>query len=117
MSGIQRARKLTVCVTKPNPGHYPGAGAVGSKRCAEYNLFMSTPAVATSDKFEIGGRAFTSRLIIGTGKYPTFEKMKAAPRASRAGMVTVAVRRVSLDSNSQSVCDHTGPSLAQLSQT
>src|SRR5258705_2705024 len=117
MSGIQRARKLTVCVTKPNPGHYPGAGAVGSKRCAEYNLFMSTPAAATSDKFEIGRRTFTSRLIIGTGKYRTFEEMKGAHRASGAEMVTVAVRRVPLDRSSESFLDHLDPSLAILPNT
>src|SRR5258705_9352787 len=117
MSGIQRARKLTVCVTKPNPGHYPGAGAVGSRQCAEYNLFMSTPAVATFDKFEIGRRAFTSRLIIGTGKYRTFGQMKAAHRASGAEMVTVAVRRVPLDRSSESFLDHLDPSLAILPNT
>jgi len=93
------------------------AGAVGTRQCAEYNLFMSTPAVATSDKFEIGGRAFTSRLIIGTGKYRTFEEMKAAHRASGAEMVTVAVRRVPLDRSSESFLDHLDPSLAILPNT
>jgi len=78
---------------------------------------MSTPAVATSDKFEIGGRAFTSRLIIGTGKYRTFEEMKAAHRASGAEMVTVAVRRVPLDRSSESFLDHLDPSLAILPNT
>ena len=93
------------------------AGAVGTRLCAEYNLFMPTPAVATSDKFEIGGRAFTSRLIIGTGKYRTFEEMKAAHRASGAEMVTVAVRRVPLDRSSESFLDHLDPSLAILPNT
>jgi thiazole synthase len=78
---------------------------------------MSTPALATSDKFEIGGRAFTSRLIIGTGKYRTFEEMKAAHRASGAEMVTVAVRRVPLDRSSESFLDHLDPSLAILPNT
>src|SRR6185437_998072 len=78
---------------------------------------MSTPAVATSDKFEIGGRAFTSRLIIGTGKYRTFEEMKAAHRASGAEMVTVAVRRVPLDRSTESFLDHLDPSLAILPNT
>jgi len=93
------------------------AGAVGARRCAEYNSFMSTPAVATSDKFEIGGRVFTSRLIIGTGKYRTFEEMKAAHLASGAEMVTVAVRRVPLDRSSESFLDHLDPSLAILPNT
>jgi len=78
---------------------------------------MSTPAVATSEKFEIGGRVFTSRLIIGTGKYRTFEEMKAAHLASGAELVTVAVRRVPLDRSSESLLDHLDPSLAILPNT
>jgi thiazole synthase len=78
---------------------------------------MSTPGAARKDKFEIGGRAFTSRLIIGTGKYRTFDEMKAAHRASGAEMVTVAVRRVPLDRSSESFLDHLDPSLAILPNT
>src|SRR6185503_10706920 len=47
----------------------------------------------SDDKFIIGGRAFTSRLIIGTGKYRSYEEMRVAHEASGAEMVTVAVRR------------------------
>jgi thiazole synthase len=78
---------------------------------------MSTPAAASTDKFEIGGRVFTSRLIIGTGKYRSFEEMKAAHRASGAEMVTVAVRRVPLDRSSESFLDHLDPSLQILPNT
>src|SRR4026209_919532 len=78
---------------------------------------MSTPAVATSDTFVIGDRAFKSRLIIGTGKYRSFEEMKAAHRASGAEMVTVAVRRVPLDRSSESFLDHLDPALAILPNT
>jgi thiazole synthase len=49
-----------------------------------------------ADDFVIAGRTFRSRLIIGTGKYPTFQTMRAAHEASGADMVTVAVRRVNL---------------------
>lgn len=63
---------------------------------------MSTPVAAPADGFHIAGRTFKSRLIIGTGKYRTFEEMKAAHRASGAEMVTVAVRRVPLDRSSES---------------
>ncbi|CAN5822973.1 thiazole synthase [soil metagenome] len=45
----------------------------------------------------IAGRSFTSRLIVGTGKYRTNEEMIRAIDASGAEMVTVAVRRVDLD--------------------
>lgn len=48
------------------------------------------------DTFEIGGTKFTSRLIVGTGKYKDFEETRAAIDASGAEMVTVAVRRVNI---------------------
>ncbi|MCU0696922.1 MAG: thiazole synthase [Myxococcaceae bacterium] len=46
--------------------------------------------------FTIAGVTFTSRLIVGTGKYPSHEVMKACHEASGAEMVTVAVRRLDL---------------------
>jgi thiazole synthase len=70
-----------------------------------------------ADKFEIAGHAFTSRLIVGTGKYRSFEEMKAAHRASGAEMVTVAVRRVPLDRSEESFLDHLDPSLKILPNT
>jgi thiazole synthase len=45
----------------------------------------------------IAGRSFGSRLILGTGKYDTFQTMRDAVVASGAEMVTVAVRRVDFD--------------------
>ena len=78
---------------------------------------MSTVAPATTDQFEIAGRTFTSRLIIGTGKYRSYEEMKAAHRASGAEMVTVAVRRVPLDRSSESFLDHLDSQLAILPNT
>lgn len=45
----------------------------------------------------IGGRTYSSRLIIGTGKYPSFEIMQKAHKVSGAEMVTVALGRVKLD--------------------
>jgi thiazole synthase len=65
----------------------------------------------------IGGRAFTSRLIIGTGKYRSFDEMRAAHAASGAEMVTVAVRRVPLDRSSESFLDHLDPALQILPNT
>ncbi|HZH31651.1 MAG TPA: thiazole synthase [Pyrinomonadaceae bacterium] len=78
---------------------------------------MSTTLSTTTETFEIGGRAFHSRLIIGTGKYRSFEEMKAAHRASGAEMVTVAVRRVPLDRGSESFLDHLDPALTILPNT
>lgn len=48
-------------------------------------------------RFEIGGREFRSRLLVGTGKYASNAHMLAAIEASGAEVVTVAVRRVDLD--------------------
>jgi thiazole synthase len=49
-----------------------------------------------SDPLVIAGRAFSSRLVVGTGKYPSHATMQAAHIASGTEMVTVAVRRVDL---------------------
>ncbi len=77
----------------------------------------SGPVEGSGEKFEIAGRVFTSRLIIGTGKYRSYEEMKAAHRASGAEMVTVAVRRVPLDRSSESFLDHLDSLLAILPNT
>ena len=78
---------------------------------------MSTAVEAGRETFEVGGRAFTSRLIVGTGKYRSFEEMKAAHRESGAEIVTVAVRRVPLDRKTESFLDHLDPSLVILPNT
>jgi thiazole synthase len=46
--------------------------------------------------FAIAGKTFHSRLIVGTGKYPSFEVMKQCHEATGTGFVTVAVRRLDL---------------------
>jgi len=59
---------------------------------------MATAAMAELDTpFQIAGREFRSRLMVGTGKYASNEQMVAAIEASGAEVVTVAVRRVDLD--------------------
>ena len=58
----------------------------------------------------IAGRAFRSRLMVGTGKYRDMETMARAIEASGAGVVTVAVRRVDLDrSKDTSILHHLDP--------
>ena len=55
----------------------------------------------------IAGRTFESRLIVGTGKYPSFAVMAQAHAASGADMVTVAVRRVNIsDRSRESLLDY-----------
>jgi thiazole synthase len=72
---------------------------------------------ASSESLIIAGRVFNSRLIIGTGKYRSFEEMRAAHAASGAQMVTVAVRRVPLDRSSESFLDHLDPAMQILPNT
>lgn len=49
------------------------------------------------DALIIGKHTFTSRLILGTGKYPSMDVMQRAHAAGGAEMVTVAIRRIGLD--------------------
>jgi thiazole synthase len=59
------------------------------------------------DALVIHSRAFRSRLIVGTGKYRSFQEMARAHAASGAEMVTVAVRRVNLsDRSKESLLDY-----------
>src|SRR5215213_223396 len=61
----------------------------------------------TSDPLIIAGRTFGSRLVVGTGKYPSHAVMADAHRAAGADMVTVAVRRVNLtDRSKESLVDY-----------
>jgi thiazole synthase len=60
-----------------------------------------------SDPLVIAGKTFRSRLIVGTGKYPSHAVMADAHRASGTDMVTVAVRRVNVtDRTKESLLDH-----------
>jgi thiazole synthase len=61
------------------------------------------------DSLVIAGREFRSRLIVGTGKYKSFQETARALEASGADMVTVAVRRVNLDRSKESLLDYIDP--------
>src|SRR5437879_9441662 len=62
-----------------------------------------------SDPLVIAGRPLRSRLIVGTGKYKSFQETARALEASGADMVTVAVRRVNLDRSKESLLDYIDP--------
>ena len=49
-----------------------------------------------NDSLIIAGKAYSSRLLVGTGKYPDFAATRAAIDASGAGIVTVAIRRTNI---------------------
>jgi len=60
-----------------------------------------------ADELVIAGRKFTSRLLVGTGKYASFEQMREALDKSGAEIVTVAVRRINIsDKSKESLLDH-----------
>ena len=50
----------------------------------------------TQDPFILAGRTFNSRLMIGTGKFPSNDALHQAIEASGADIITVALRRVDL---------------------
>jgi thiazole synthase len=56
--------------------------------------------------FTIAGKSFTSRLIVGTGKYPSHAVMKQCHEESGAQMVTVAVRRLDLKAQGEASLLH-----------
>ena len=58
-----------------------------------------------SDPLVIAGRELRSRLITGTGKYPSLEVMRDAVVASGCELVTVAVRRIDLDEVGEAITD------------
>ena len=64
---------------------------------------MTAPAITppAADTWTVAGRTFTSRLIVGTGKYKDYATNAAAAEAAGAEIVTVAVRRVNISDPSQ----------------
>ncbi|MGE8635869.1 MAG: thiazole synthase, partial [Achromobacter piechaudii] len=55
--------------------------------------------MTTQDTLTIAGRAYSSRLLVGTGKYKDFEQTRAALDASGTEIVTVAIRRTNIGQN------------------
>ncbi len=66
----------------------------------------------TTDNLVIAGKHYTSRLLVGTGKYKDFAETRAAVDASGAQIVTVAIRRVNIgqDASQPSLLDALPPS-------
>ena len=68
------------------------------------------PSEQRADTWTVAGRTFTSRLIVGTGKYADYAQNAAAAEAAGAEIVTVALRRVNLSDPSQPMLvDHVKP--------
>ena len=108
---LQALSPASTSFTKETQGHSEahllplcglGVPLVKNRLAADYNSSMSDPLI-------IAGRAFKSRLIVGTGKYKSFQETARALEASGAEIVTVAVRRVNLDRSKESLLDYIDP--------
>ena len=75
---------------------------------------MNAPSdpIALADPLIVAGRAYRSRLLVGTGKYRDFDETRAAIVTSGAEIVTVAIRRTNIgqDANAPSLLDALPPS-------
>ena len=70
-------------------------------------LTSPPPALSQDDSFTIGKHRLNSRLIVGTGKYDTFENMRESLALSGTDCITVAVRRERLyDGNGKNIFDY-----------
>ncbi|HSS70669.1 MAG TPA: thiazole synthase [Casimicrobiaceae bacterium] len=72
------------------------------------NTITDAHVVGLDDPLIIAGRAYRSRLLVGTGKYKDFSGTRAAVEASGAEIVTVAIRRTNIgqNPNEPSLLDH-----------
>ena len=76
------------------------------------NTVTDPHVVGLDDPLIIAGRAYRSRLLVGTGKYKDFSQTRAAVEASGAEIVTVAIRRTNIgqNPNEPSLLEHLPPS-------
>src|SRR3954471_13707483 len=76
------------------------------------NALSDHPSVVGHDPLIIAGKAYHSRLLVGTGKYRDFAQTRAAVEASGAQIVTVAIRRTNIgqNANEPSLLDALPPS-------
>lgn len=70
---------------------------------------MDNALTAEKSSFKIGDKTLKSRLIVGTGKYASFEETRKAVEISGAEIVTVAVRRIELDAAKESLLNVLDP--------
>ena len=64
------------------------------------------PADSSTDRLVIGGQEFDSRLLIGTGKYPSDDMIPDIVSASGSRIITVALRRVDFEATTDNVMQH-----------
>jgi thiazole synthase len=79
---------------------------------------VNAPLTPSGDELVVADRRFTSRLLVGTGKFSSHEVMRGALLASGAELVTVALRRVDLERAGEGdVLDFVPPALTLLPNT
>ncbi|MEK9817680.1 MAG: thiazole synthase, partial [Limnobacter sp.] len=73
---------------------------------------MNTQIEKNNDTWKVGNREFTSRLLVGTGKYSSLDETRDAITESGAEIVTVAIRRTNIGQNAgeASLLDYIPPS-------
>jgi thiazole synthase len=73
---------------------------------------MNTSTEKHNDTWKVGNREFTSRLLVGTGKYASLDETREAITESGAEIVTVAIRRTNIGQNAgeESLLDYIPPS-------
>ena len=76
------------------------------------NTVTDPHVIGTEDPLVVAGKAYRSRLLVGTGKYRDFAQTRAAIDASGVEIVTVAIRRTNIGQhpNEPSLLDHLPPS-------
>jgi len=75
----------------------PTQQSFGSSNNTQIYRYM--PNDSAKDTFTVAGRTFSSRLLVGTGKYKDMQETRAAIDASGAEIVTIAVRRTNMGQN------------------
>lgn len=70
-----------------------------SQPLAQTAATTNNPSPLTTDTFTVGSRTFSSRLLVGTGKYKDMTETGTAIAASAAEIVTVAIRRTNIGQN------------------
>jgi thiazole synthase len=89
---------------------YPGTRLAEGDRIEIVHFIGGGGAEGKSDSFTVAGRSYSSRLLVGTGKYKDFEETAQAIEASGAEIVTVAVRRVNVtDPDQPMLVDYVDP--------
>jgi thiazole synthase len=79
---------------------------------------MTMPEIArTSDPLAIGGREFTSRFMLGTGKFKNKADLRASIAASGTQIVTVALRRVDIERHAENILEHIPEGMVLLTNT